>query len=396
MRIRAQFHHFSLLLGILLAGFCFSELTGCKSDPGAKPFQLTEADQISFNSPQAAGIKMPYWAGKVEKEGEPWLAFTFLDSSFIHFQSLVNKDSAFQISLKKDNIFPMTLDDRGDTLFVFSLAHKNFHEQIHAVSWKGEKIRTISTLGFFNNPDPDNSFIESELEFLDAGPFTPLIYFDQKLFFGMIPFLPLNQNPDKKRTISAAWDLTKGEILRFPIYHPEAYYKSETTVDYLSVFQILSEGKLVVSFAASPEIIVFDLEKNELKEYAVTSENLSLNSPPPPLDSDRAGEILIRNGFWGPIIYDPHAENYYRVIYKAEDLDSYPLGQQPGLEERKNFLIAMDKDFQKLGEFEIPSGLDFNVAWCDQVGLHIFDPALSRDKNEYIFRTFALQGQENG
>jgi len=210
-------------------------------------------------------------------------------------------------------------------------------------------------------------------------------YHRGKVFFGLLPYYPLNEFPNHKREYAAHIDLQQSQFFRYPLYHPEFYYaESSYTKNYDLAQNLVAGENLVLSFNGVPEFYVYNLNSGEIAEYHSKSKYLNLQEPPMKIKGKDDAEVKMETGAYGRIIHDPYRKLYYRVVNAPTPVFDEETGMYRTQAEVKNSILILNENFEQIGESLLFEGLKDNSMVVSKEGLLILDLKATEESNKNV------------
>ncbi len=186
-------------------------------------------------------------------------------------------------------------------------------------------------------------------------------------------------------------DLEKNNLRAVFNYPKEIYGQGLYGVGFLRYSYTYNpkEQKVIFSFPNSAQLYVYDLRTEKTAKYAAPSQYFT-DVPPMKAGMDSGDfntftSFFIRSNSYGPIYYDTYRDLYYRFAEKAVD--------DARFQEKKwwkfKSVIVLDKNFEKLGEFDVPEQVIAPMCFVGKKGFYMSEnPKNKEDIAQFNIYTF--------
>ena len=198
-------------------------------------------------------------------------------------------------------------------------------------------------------------------------------------------------NPSQQPFAGSIFNVATGQ-LSVGIPYPESYTNVPQFIERFSgmlspSYTVAPDGKIVVSFAASDSLFIFDsLTSMPTHRLATITEPLEITPAPDGASTLDAMTHLIKQPTMANILYDPENKLYYRLVaLPMADFD--PSKGYDELLRRPWTVVILDENFNKVGESPLPAASYIP----QQAFVHngaLFLQTLSPDDDFMTFSTF--------
>lgn len=202
---------------------------------------------------------------------------------------------------------------------------------------------------------------------------------------------------DKLHTFQIQIDLQTEEYKLIEGKYPDLYSGSLWNREYFA--EMDAEGRLIMSFASSPQLVVKDIKKNSQERLIDASSKFF--DEVKPLDSWEDWEVKktyhLQEAYYQYIVYDKYRQVYYRFAFLPTNWENSKGSKQEKEEYDKPFsIIILNKYFQIIGETRFAGGSYVNGAFfVGKAGLYLLDRQTflgeSSKKGIYLFHIFQLE-----
>jgi hypothetical protein len=202
------------------------------------------------------------------------------------------------------------------------------------------------------------------------------VFYNQQLLINAIMLGNLRPNEQRKTQI---WiDLASKKTSLGTQYFPDAYYKNFGGMDYYIYATTYNPvtNEMIYSYPALDSVIIYSLSKNKATRVYFGSQYIN---EIPQFNADDykqapsgiEGEYFMQNPSFGPILFDPYRNIYYRLAFLKVD-EKNAVYETKNAPTKQVSLVVYDNNFNFLGE----SILEKNKFWPNSVfvskqGLHI-------------------------
>lgn len=142
-----------------------------------------------------------------------------------------------------------------------------------------------------------------------------------------------------------------------------------------SISRSSNPNELLISFPVEDSIFTFDIKKQILKPAAYLKSSLLSEMNPNPnfsLDRQEMTNYQLGTDYYFSLLYDPYRDQYYRIAnqkYSEESIQKM-LNREPGNPNKQNLLV-FDSNFNKINEFELPSGFTGFLFFIFESGVYM-------------------------
>jgi hypothetical protein len=307
-----------------------------KTDPSS--LQYLSNNQLLYSSDITSRIlfydlntKKVVNAIKLEREGTNGLGKGELGVSFINKDSIVVGSSTYDIFI---------INDKMEILY-----KNNFYKRKMSVKPFQPHVATTSQ---------------------------PIIK-NEKIYLSGMPYLNAGKLKDFENFPALFEVDLKSDDVKSLMNFPEPYQKGLYGANFALHFHTYNpiNQTFVISFAADPNVYTYSLQSKKTKRYYAPSKHFT-NIPPMPEGMDAQDfnnylKFYIQSNSYGAIYYDKYRDVYYRFAERAVDEVRY--------KEKKwwkfKSVIVLDKDFNKIGETDLPDGVNSWCVFISEQGLYI-------------------------
>lgn len=297
----------------------------CASPSGLQAFRTdTVYSTISFFEPSVSGDFL-------QVNNTRAFGYIDIDSNRVNVKSLNSTESILRYKFPYDSIGKVEwfLFHPPDTLFLMIERKKQFGNELWLYVPSKDSLINLPVNQFLSENTESASAYDSLESILSNREF-PMYYKDGKLILQILPWLPLYEKPEWKRPVICIYDIGKQTLQRLPVFHPQPYYrpfdigKIGYHYAYYRPFVLFPHpDTLMYAFKATPWIYRFALSSGQVVDsFQVCSQNLNLSSSPPPDNNLSVEEVIMQNGEYGPIVYDPVNKLYYRMVFPKDLYDN--------------------------------------------------------------------------
>lgn len=276
------------------------------------------------------------------------------------------------------------MDINKDSFFVYSYDTKilNLFDKDH---------KLVKKYNFYKIPEKSNWTMINPCPFIQTA--TPIRKIGDKIICMGFVSGETSQETNMNRPVCIVYDLKSNKIhstLNYPIQYSKYNWAGGFT--YRMPYYDVVNRDLVVSFAASHNIIKYNIDTGESKEFYAGSSNIKeINSYPQRKDSrideDAAWRWYMTNASYENIMYDKYRKVYYRIArLPKKDYSSNEKGNKKPI-----VIITLDSNLKYIGETSLPTDADWAPcnSFVSQEGLNI--QVLTDNEDVISFKTFKIE-----
>ena len=322
-------------------------------------------------------------------ENKLYQVSTVRDSSFFAYYS-PKRNSICVINLDNKRIKKiLNVTHLGKRLRSFKFINDDsifllFNDQLKLVNIKGDVLSETR----FNEYRPENSF---NMIIDDYFGYMPLYYNQAKgeIYVNQHPFNINFWNIDFfKAPVECAINVKTGAITDLNLYYPEIY-KKKNYGNAFYYYREYDDGNLIYSFQASPDIMVYNLEKHSTSTTGTKSE---LHKDIMPFDTlykedlNMVADHLIGNPLYLKIMYDTYKKLYYRFYYDGAEPGKN--GRFRTFADKKLYLIVYDSSFRTVKHIKLDKEQIWSFSFITPNGLYIQNEPKSENEKNIYFKVY--------
>lgn len=241
-----------------------------------------------------------------------------------------------------------------------------------------QRVSQIPYASYFHLPGESPDSLMNVWESISVSPASPPSYYKQRIVAGILPYQHLYKTPDIFRHLAFSMDGRGQGFGRLPLFHPSTYRKFPFDNAYGAIRTLIKGDSLLVSFAGSPEVLIWDFERAQLDTLSLLVPGLDMLCPPALDTLLNSGQRLIASGYYGRLFYHASLRLFLRVVYLPTPVVNSTTGLYTLFQERRACLFGWNERFEPQGFTLLPDGANDMNAFCTPQGFMILNPNQSR------------------
>lgn len=238
-----------------------------------------------------------------------------------------------------------------DSIFLYD---GNFLIQVD----KDKNIKYKFRLVNINSPENTNS---SETDLISLPPYFPFVYQEDRkiIYYTKTRYIDesIHEMYNANTPIIGILNWQKKKVEDLPIYLPESLLSKDKYFGYLYHPQLTFwKDKLIVNYAYSSEVFVYDLSGKQMETYNLTSKYTNNKIVGLPIAEKNNISKVMNLSFKGPKFYPLHYDTNRKCFYRFHEVKE--LDVQGNMTKRDIYLMIMNENFEVLQEEKMPETIN--------------------------------------
>ncbi|HEX2900949.1 MAG TPA: hypothetical protein VHS96_14625 [Bacteroidia bacterium] len=262
-----------------------------------------------------------------------------------------------------------------DSVLIYS-KNSNFARQISWYKPTSGQVDSFNYTGNLKFPGL-NTREMSDWETMYAASSSPVQIHDGKVVACLLPYVALDETPNKPKSIVSMMDKNGDHFEKLPICHPESYRKNAVGTSRSTVYITICGDSLITSFAGSADLLIWKFSVRQLDTLTVSVPGIKMDHAIGVDTTISVVEDLITRGYYGRMFFHPWLGLFMRVVYLPTALLDPQTFLFTSFEERNACLFLWDRQFNAKQFVMLPKGADDRNAYCTPTGFEILCPGLT-------------------
>ena len=325
----------------------------------------------------------------VDKDSIDYLVFVNKYNNSVYYYNYSNCRFVKKMTFEKEGnngVYTMQafMDINKDSFFVYSYDTKilNLFDNNH---------KLVKKYNFYKIPEKGNWTMINPCPYIQTA--TPIKKIGDKIVCMGFVSGETSQETNTNRPVCVVYDLKSNKIqstLNYPIQYSKYNWAGGFT--YRMPYYDVVNRDLIVSFAASHNLIRYNIDTGKSEEFYAGSSNIKEISSYPQrkdsrIDEDAAWRWYMTNASYENIMYDKYRKVYYRIArLPKKDYNSTERGNKKPI-----VIIILDSNLKYIGETTLPSNENWFScnSFVSREGLNI--QVLTDNEDVISFKTFKIE-----